>query len=188
MIKTLRNQIRVFAAVVGLAGATSQAAVIINQTGTNSLWDGISIQFFSAGLGIISDTTGGSDFYYRTGNIYFSQTSFDGTATSTAGNSTAYFSNNGAVINGAVAGSDNWLYIQSSPLNFGWVQVNVNPTNPVASSIIQYAYDNTGANLSLADAKSALSVVPEPSTVFTLIGGLLALAVWRGVRRKVVSA
>jgi hypothetical protein len=62
--------------------------------------------------------------------------------------------------------------------NFGWVQLNINPTT-LATTIVDWAYENTGASLQAG-------IVPEPTGVSLLAAGAVGMAAWR--RRKAMAA
>jgi len=72
---------------------------------------------------------------------------------------------------GAIAGTDNWIYITSLSDGVAWAQVEINGS---AVTPIKYVYDTVDrtAPIALADA---VAVVPEPST-FALLAGISVLS------------
>jgi hypothetical protein len=67
----------------------------------------------------------------------------------------------------------------TSATNYGYIAIQQMANPPVAGSvqILSYAYENTGANITV-------SAVPEPSSALMMLGGLLAAA---ALRRRLKS-
>ena len=92
----------------------------------------------------------------------------------------------GFQVNAGFTSSTGFLGVQTVAGNFGWIQVHVvaqsnngvQTGQPESATIIDYAYDDTGAHLTAGQT----SAVPEPSTTMLLGLGAIAMGA-AGVRR-----
>ena len=84
--------------------------------------------------------------------------------------------------NAGFTSSTGFMGVQTRQGNFGWIQVHVSartPGNPSSLTIIDYAYDDSGAHIRAGDTGIR---VPEPATAAMAGLGLLAMGA-AGVRR-----
>lgn len=102
-------------------------------------------------------------------------------ATSTFGAGSSVYNANSATTDVHYFGF-RFLNEATSATNYAYIAVQqmANPATAGSVQILGYAYENTGASLSVA----AISAVPEPSSALMLLGGLLAAG---GLRRRMKS-
>ena len=97
-------------------------------------------------------------------------------------------------------GTNNYIGFQftnsnSGLLDYGWAQLNIQPGAASSFTIIDGAYDNSGAAIEVGAHASGAAIevgadpaVPEPSSIALLALGATGLAAWRLRRKKAASA